>query len=251
MFPDAVQKLLKTCCDPEDNAELLTEQLHSLYLHPLADYSPTVSQPHGESQEATNSPSPLVMLSSQLTEQVHLHPLADHSLPLSHKATLPVNTTEGEPIASQEATNELSPLDMLNSLWGGSTLLHVAAATGNVAIVSSLLLHGADPVVKDVSGKSPYLVSKDKPARDSFRRFMASHPSAYDYDSAHIPSPLTQDMEKERREKTNEKKKAQKKARKQREKVHIIISIYTLLFNILSHFFDCDLMDCRFTVHRR
>ena len=143
-------------------------------------------------------------------------------------------------VASQD-TNP-SPLDMLNSLWGGMTLLHLAAATGNVAIVSFLLLYGADPVVKDQSGKTSYLVSKDRPVRDSFRRFMASHPSAYDYDSAHIPSPLTHDMEKERREKTNEKKKAQKKARKQREKVHI--NFYT---------FDRDFIDLlRYcTVHRK
>ena len=184
VFPDVVQKLLKICCDPVDNVELLTEQLHSL----------------------------------------HLHPLPDHSHTMSHKETLHVSTTEEDTIVSQdlEASNP-SPLDMLNSLWGGMTLLHLAAATGNVAIVSSLLLYGADPVVKDQSGKTSYLVSKDRPVRDSFRRFMASHPSAYDYDSAHIPSPLTQDMEKERREKTNEKKKTQKKARKQREKASIII----------------------------
>ncbi len=110
--------------------------------------------------------------------------------------------------------------DLLNTLYEGLTVLHVAAVTGNVSMVNSLLLHGADPVVKDQGGKTPYLVSKDKAVRDSFRRFMASHPAAYDYDSAHIPSALTEEMEKERREKINEKKKVQKKARKQREKVH-------------------------------
>lgn len=110
--------------------------------------------------------------------------------------------------------------DILNTLFEGRTVLHTAAAAGNVSVVTTLLLHGAGPVVKDLTGKTPYLVSKDKPVRDAFRRFMASHPAMYDYDSAHIPSALTEEMERERREKINEKKKAQKKARKQREKVH-------------------------------
>ena len=55
--------------------------------------------------------------------------------------------------------------------------------------------------------------------RDAFRRFMAQHPSSYDYSAAKIPSPLTEEMERERKEKMAEKKKALKKAKKQREKV--------------------------------
>ena len=37
--------------------------------------------------------------------------------------------------------------------------------------------------------------------RDCYRRFMAQQPMAYDYAAAQIPSPLTEDMERERREK--------------------------------------------------
>ncbi len=114
-------------------------------------------------------------------------------------------------------------------------MLHTAAATGNVSMVFTLLLHGGDPVVKDQTGKTPYLVSKDKPVRDSFRRFMASHPTAYDYDSAHIPSALTEEMERERREKMAEKKKAQKKARKQREKARTYC-VPPLPFSVVYYF---------------
>ena len=72
---------------------------------------------------------------------------------------------------------------------------------------------------RNQSGQTPYLVAKDKAVRDTFRRFMATYPSMYDYTAAQIPSPLTEDMERERKEKLAEKKKAQKKARKLKEKV--------------------------------
>ncbi len=47
---------------------------------------------------------------------------------------------------------------------------------------------------------------------------MAQFPCAYDYQSSQIPSPLTEDMEKDRREKMAERKRTQKKAKKLREK---------------------------------
>lgn len=55
--------------------------------------------------------------------------------------------------------------------------------------------------------------------RDAFRRFMAQHPASYDYSAAKVPSPLTEEMERERKEKMAEKKKALKRAKKQRERV--------------------------------
>ena len=48
---------------------------------------------------------------------------------------------------------------------------------------------------------------------------MASHPGRYDYEGAQIPSALTTEMERERREKQLEKKRAQRKTKKLREKV--------------------------------
>ena len=54
---------------------------------------------------------------------------------------------------------------------------------------------------RDSTGHVPYLVAKEKAVRDCFRRFMAQRPKAYDYTAAQIPSPLTEEMERERREK--------------------------------------------------
>ena len=65
-------------------------------------------------------------------------------------------------------------------------------------------------------------MAKDKNVRDAFRRFMAQHPTSYDYGAAKVPSPLTEEMERERKEKMAEKKKAQKKAKKQKEKVILV-----------------------------
>ena len=48
---------------------------------------------------------------------------------------------------------------------------------------------------------------------------MAQHPTSYDYVAAKVPSPLTEEMEREKKEKMAEKKRALKKAKKQREKV--------------------------------
>ena len=72
---------------------------------------------------------------------------------------------------------------------------------------------------RDASCQLPYLLAKDKRVRDSYRRFMAAFPSAYDYSTAQVPSPLTDEMEKERREKLAEKKREKKKVNKQRERV--------------------------------
>ena len=56
---------------------------------------------------------------------------------------------------------------------------------------------------RDSSGRVPYVVAKEKSVRDCYRRFMALWPEAYDYTVAQVPSPLTDEMERERREKVD------------------------------------------------
>ena len=123
------------------------------------------------------------------------------------------------PPVESDALTETENLKLLNSVWNGATVLHTAAVQGCSSLISILLLYGADPAIKNDAGHTPYLVSQNKDVRDSFRRFMALYPSAYSYERAHIPSPLTQDMERERSRKEAERRKEKKKARKQREKV--------------------------------
>ena len=78
---------------------------------------------------------------------------------------------------------------------------------------------------RNTHDKVPYMISRDKVTRDSFRRFMNQYPDMYDYTVAKIPSPLSEEMELVRKEKKTEKKKAQRKAQKERKKVSFYITV--------------------------
>mmetsp|Transcript_6326 Transcript_6326/g.13979 ORF Transcript_6326/g.13979 Transcript_6326/m.13979 type:complete len:643 (+) Transcript_6326:35-1963(+) len=98
-----------------------------------------------------------------------------------------------------------------------STQLHKAAKAGDAARVTKLLESGHDPSARDASGRTPYEVSQDKAVRDAFRRYMAAAPDRWDYSSARIPSPLTDDMEAAQQAKKAEKKAQQKAKEKERK----------------------------------
>lgn len=89
----------------------------------------------------------------------------------------------------EEKHSSQAVLNEMFSVTGSSpltTLVHIASKAGCPVIVWLLLEHGADPAMKDSSGKVPYLVAKNKETRDMFRRFMAAYPSAYDYAAAQV-----------------------------------------------------------------
>ncbi|KAM4608569.1 tRNA endonuclease ANKZF1 [Polymixia lowei] len=110
----------------------------------------------------------------------------------------------------------LSPLALLDKPIdsSGFTLLHVASAAGQKAVVNLLMDAGADPACRDNKGQPPYVAAPDKDTRNVFRKYMGENPDKYDYSKAQIPGPLTAEIES----KKMEKKKAQKAAKKQREK---------------------------------
>lgn len=118
-----------------------------------------------------------------------------------------------------ENSRHREALGQLNTLWNGDSVLHTAAASGSSSLIPILMLYGATPTIKNHSGHTPYLVAQNKEVRDSFRRFMAEYPGVYDYEGAYIPSPLTEEMERERSRKEAEKRKEKKRARRQKEKV--------------------------------
>lgn len=76
---------------------------------------------------------------------------------------------------------------------------------------------GCDPSLSDASGRVPYMVAPDKETRATFRRFMGSYPDRFDYVKATIPSPLTDEIEKQKAEKLAEKRKLQKQAKKEKK----------------------------------
>ncbi|XP_029937041.1 ankyrin repeat and zinc finger domain-containing protein 1 isoform X2 [Myripristis murdjan] len=123
---------------------------------------------------------------------------------------------QGSDTLYEQPPDALSPLTLLNKPIdsSGFTLLHVASAAGQKAVVKLLMDAGADPACRDNKGQTPYIVAPEKDTRNVFRRYMGENPDKYDYSKAQVPGPLTAEIES----KKMEKKKAQKAMRKQREK---------------------------------
>lgn len=120
----------------------------------------------------------------------------------------------------EEMLSPMVSIAILNEPIGDqlTTLLHVAAKEGHKKVIKALLESGANPAVKDKFGKTPYISTTNKETRNEFRRFMAKFPHKYDYEAAQVPSPLTEEMEIERRQKEAERKKIQKKAKQEKMK---------------------------------
>ncbi|KAK4008263.1 hypothetical protein OUZ56_013410 [Daphnia magna] len=115
---------------------------------------------------------------------------------------------------------QLDITDVLNHRLGDNceTLLHQSASMNKRApFVWKLMDLGCDPSLSDASGRVPYMVASDKETRATFRRFMGANPERYDYVKAVIPSPLTEEIEKQKAEKLAEKRKLQKQARKEKK----------------------------------
>ncbi|KNC97880.1 uncharacterized protein SPPG_06872 [Spizellomyces punctatus DAOM BR117] len=97
----------------------------------------------------------------------------------------------------------------------GTSLLHLAATNGCSEMVNALLSLGADPTMgSEKRNLKPYDVAQSKDTRDAFRRFVASQPDMWDWKQAHVPGPLTPEMEQQQKEKEKEKKKKMKDKQK-------------------------------------
>ncbi|KAL3970046.1 Rho family GTPase 1 [Sarotherodon galilaeus] len=129
---------------------------------------------------------------------------------------LPVEKSEGQEHLESKLSDGSSPHTLLNKPIdaSGFTLLHVATAAAQKAVIGLLLDAGADPSCRDNKGQTSYIVAPDKDTRNVFRKYMGDNPDKYDYSKAQIPGPLTAEIEL----KKLEKKKAQKAQKKQREK---------------------------------
>lgn len=98
--------------------------------------------------------------------------------------------------------------------------LHLAASLNSAPIVTALLTKtGADPTVMNDDARTPFALAGDRSTRDAFRLARSElGESAYDWDTAGVPAPLTKaDLEKrEAREKSE--KAAEDKAEADRRK---------------------------------
>lgn len=97
----------------------------------------------------------------------------------------------------------------------GNTLLHIAASRGYGEIIRMLLSAGSDPCHKNKKLQTPYVVSNNKETKNVFRQFYAEFPDKYNYRKSQIPSPLTEETEKE----MLEKRRMQRKLKREREKI--------------------------------
>ncbi|KAJ0974590.1 hypothetical protein J5N97_016555 [Dioscorea zingiberensis] len=109
-----------------------------------------------------------------------------------------------------------------------STPLHEAARSGNVQQILELLEQGLNPCIKDLRGRTPYMLATEKEVRNTFRRFMALNLDKWDWHAANVPSPLTKEMEDaqttkqaEKDAKRKAKAKELKKLRKAKEKAKL------------------------------
>ncbi|XP_046452229.1 ankyrin repeat and zinc finger domain-containing protein 1-like [Daphnia pulex] len=116
----------------------------------------------------------------------------------------------------------LDMTDVLNQRLGDDceTLLQRSAMVNKRAnFVWKLMELGCDPSLSDASGRVPYMVASDKETRATFRRFMGAYPDRFDFIKAAIPSPLTDEIEKQKADKLAEKRKVQKQAKKEKKSI--------------------------------
>ncbi|XP_054264956.1 ankyrin repeat and zinc finger domain-containing protein 1-like [Macrosteles quadrilineatus] len=116
---------------------------------------------------------------------------------------------EGSVINEEERTEAVNQLNT-----DGLSLLQSAARHSHKEIVWILLENGANPCTKDQKAMTAYDFAPDKDTRNTFRRFMGQFPDKYDYSKSHIPSALTNEIERE----AAEKRRAQRKAKREKER---------------------------------
>ena len=120
-----------------------------------------------------------------------------------------------------QETIETTLENFLNHQFGDSktTALHIASKHSHKVLIWTLMLHGADPTVRDKLKKVPYMLAETKDTRNVFRKFAGEFPEKYDYKTAMIPPPLSKEEEDAKQAKQLEKKKAQRQAKREKEKV--------------------------------
>eukprot|EP00064_Thunnus_orientalis_P009338 superscaffoldBa00001178_g9362 len=93
---------------------------------------------------------------------------------------------ETQELSENNTSDAPSPLTLLNKPIdsSGFTLLHVASAAAQKAVIRLLLDAGADPAFRDKKGQTPYIVGPDKDTRNVFRKYMGENPDRYDYNKA-------------------------------------------------------------------
>eukprot|EP00916_Digyalum_oweni_P027257 GHVL01044667.1.p1 GENE.GHVL01044667.1~~GHVL01044667.1.p1 ORF type:complete len:566 (+),score=128.89 GHVL01044667.1:263-1960(+) len=101
----------------------------------------------------------------------------------------------------------------------GFTSLHSACIGGNSKIVQILLKNGANPTLKDYRNRVPYHLVSKKDTRELFRRLRGENEDMWDWKSASVPEPITEESEAKRLEKQREKRRATKQRKKDNKNI--------------------------------
>ncbi|RIA92797.1 hypothetical protein C1645_764109 [Glomus cerebriforme] len=157
-----------------------------------------------ESAESVKSSNKLEQASNEIIKMIQFIKKGKLSLFENHITKHSISVTDFLP------STPISENDISKS----PTLLHLASYFGHHDIVEYLLYQGADPTIISEKNLTPYDLAKDKETRNIFRRYMAEHMDKWDWSVAHVPSPLTKEMEEEQHNKQKEKKKKNKEKKK-------------------------------------
>lgn len=110
------------------------------------------------------------------------------------------------------------PVDALQN-HHAPTPLHLAASSDSPALVVSLITKAKlDPTIKNNEGKTPFDLAGDRATRDAFR--VARHElgeSAWDWEAAHVPSPISQAEVSQRQAKEKEEAAKEEASRRKAE----------------------------------
>lgn len=100
------------------------------------------------------------------------------------------------------------------------TPLHFAASLNSAPVVTALLTKaGADPTIMSDDARTPFSLAGDRPTRDAFRLARSElGESAFAWDVAGVPSPLTKAELQEREARDRSEKAAEDKAEAERRK---------------------------------
>lgn len=197
------------------------------------------TSPKSEKEQELNSKSLSNNVDSRTTEVI---PITSIDNPIANKLFDACNSRDTNLFKSvldnvdKSDVYELLKIPNNNEEW--LTLLHYASMLGLVDIVMILLRCGADPCTKDIRGRLPYHLAKDKETRDAFRRYRGEYETKLaeyneliidaedkalsmnfpfeiiDWLNSGVDSAITNELEKLRKEKEREKKKRQKENKK-------------------------------------
>ncbi|XP_043474158.1 ankyrin repeat and zinc finger domain-containing protein 1-like [Leptopilina heterotoma] len=100
----------------------------------------------------------------------------------------------------------------------GNTLLHIAALSGHLKTIWTLMDIGSDPCNKNKKLQTPYVISSDKETKNTFRRYLSINPDKFNYTKSQIPGPLNDDIETQELEKRKQQRKLKRDKKKEKRK---------------------------------